>query len=96
MVKKLKRKSPLDAADCSEVRGMARIRRYYGVPAKRGMTVTYGMDGGLKCLIVGSKNDRLIIRPMMADGTWSRRKSYIHPTWRVSYPQNVKHIRDDG
>ena len=81
-------KADCPSAACS-ARGMARIRQYYGVPAKRGMVIIYGMDGGVRCLIVGSGAcDRLRVRPMMKDGTYSRKTSLIHPTWRVSYPQN--------
>lgn len=70
---------------------MARIRSYYGVPAKRGMIVTYGASDGedVDCLIVGSADaDRLRVKMRDFKGGWSKRTCLLHPTWHVTYPQN--------
>lgn len=56
---------------------MAYIRRYYGVPAKRGMRVT--MDGRT-AVIVGAAYAYLRIR---FDDTG--KVDVAHPTWRVQY-----------
>lgn len=72
---------------------MAKIRSCYGVPAKRGMIVTYGAGDGedVDCLIVGSAgSDRLRVKLRDFRGGWSKRTSLMHPTWRVTYPQDDK------
>lgn len=57
---------------------MEYIRRYYGVPAKRGMTITFQ---GEPCVIVGSQGAHLRVRV-----SWRKRPVPIHPTWEVVYP----------
>lgn len=56
---------------------MQYIRRYYGVPAKRGMrVVAIGKPG----VITGSDDARLRIR---LDG--ESRSGIYHPTWEITY-----------
>lgn len=56
---------------------LAYIRRYYGVPAKRGGRVTYkGMPG----VITGSSDAHLRVR---LDG--ETESVILHPTWNVTY-----------
>jgi hypothetical protein len=71
---------------------MARIRRHYGVPAKRGMVISYGETPfPVKCLIVGSaSSDRLRARCERPEGGWSKRTILLHPTWAIQYPENEK------
>ena len=57
------------------------VRRYYGVPAKRGMRVTVDGKPGV---IVSFPNQYLGVR---LDG--ERRTVRCHPTWRVDYPIGV-------
>lgn len=62
------------------------IRDNYGVPAKRGMVVTYSPCEGSKQpprtgIITGSRGPHLLIR---LDG--DTRSSVYHPTWQVEYP----------
>lgn len=62
---------------------MAYIRKWYGVPAKRGMRVRYNGEGKLKAelgTITSACNLRLRIR---LDG---HKRSYIfHPTYGLEY-----------
>ena len=57
------------------------IRRYYGVPAKRGGRVRYTGDGTPKLgTITGTQGPHLVIR---LDG--ERRTYGYHPMWRLEY-----------
>ena len=61
---------------------MAYIRRTYGVPAKRGMTVTICCDGTrLQARIVGSRGQYL--RLWISGG---KRSHLYHPTDALEYP----------
>ena len=62
--------------------GMAYIRRYYAVPAKRGMQVAVDGRTGV---IVGARYAYLRIR---FDDDYSI--GVAHPTWRVVYPDQAK------
>lgn len=53
------------------------IRRFYGVPAKRGRRVRFK---GVPGTITGSCNARLRIR---LDG--DKRSGVYHPTWEIEY-----------
>lgn len=53
------------------------VRRYYGVPAKRGMKVAVDGNPGR---ITGFRDAHLLVR---FDG--DRHPSPCHPTWRVDY-----------
>ena len=60
---------------------MEYVRKYYGVPAKRGMKVTY--TGGSKPktgVITSAPGAKLMIR--MDGMKFSRR---YHPTWELTY-----------
>ncbi len=61
---------------------MAYIRRYYGVPAKRGMRVVYGASDGdcIDAVIVGSKGAYLRVRL----GN-NKHTSLLHPTYYLRY-----------
>lgn len=54
------------------------VRRYYRVPAKRGMQVTANGKPGQ---ITGFRGAYLLIR---IDG--ENRSTPRHPTWRIEYP----------
>lgn len=60
------------------------VRRYYGVPAKRGMTVT--VDGKVG-KIVGFRGPHLRVR---LDG--EKHPVNCHPTWRVEYPSDTNSV----
>lgn len=70
---------------------MQAIRLKYGVPAKRGMEVSYHRqrDGEeIKCLIVGTScSDRLRVKMRQYDGKLNKRTSLMHPTWNLTYPK---------
>lgn len=53
------------------------IRRYYGVPAKRGARITFEGKPGV---ITGSRGQYLIVR---LDG--DRKADIYHPTWHIEY-----------
>lgn len=59
---------------------MERIRRYYGVPAKRGMRVV--VDGH-PAIITGTTRGPMYLRARPVDGG---RSFPFHPTWHVEYP----------
>ncbi len=58
---------------------MEYIRRYYKVPAKRGMRITFC---GHPATITSTTGPYLRIR---IDG--DERTSVVHPTWRIEYPE---------
>lgn len=62
------------------------IRRYYAVPAKRGMRVTVD---GYSGTIVGSYGQYLRVR---VDG--EKHAGLWHPTWRVEYHQPTEAQRE--
>lgn len=60
---------------------MARIRSYYRVPAKRGLTIKFCGDD---MMIVGTTRDgsmRLRARCVATGNIWT-----LHPTWEIEYP----------
>jgi hypothetical protein len=60
---------------------MKYIREYYGVPAKRGMRVTYSGSQATKTgVITSARGANLMIR---IDGMKHPRP--YHPTWELSY-----------
>jgi hypothetical protein len=60
---------------------MASLRRYYGVPAKRGGTILFtGLKHPVEGRILSARAHKLWIRT--ADG---RRFGPLHPTWEVEY-----------
>lgn len=63
---------------------MEYIRRYYGVPAKRGGRVRYTPDGNRylahEGVIVGSRGAHLRVR--MGD---EKKAGSYHPTWQIEY-----------
>lgn len=60
---------------------MASIRKFYGIPAKRGMRIIYD---GQPCTITGSTRGPMYLRVRFDD---EPKKTYpIHPTWEVEYP----------
>lgn len=75
------------------------IRRTYGVPAKRGMRVTYTPDLDLwpsyEGVIVGSRVGYLrvrVVRPL----NWRGAILTIHPTWRVGYDVPSTHTKKEA
>lgn len=56
------------------------VRRYYGVPAQRGMRVTCdGKPGTITC----GDGAHILVRP---DGDYPASRRWIcHPTWRMTY-----------
>lgn len=59
---------------------MASIRRYYGVPAKRGMRVV--MDGRPGVIVAASRAS-MHLRVRFDDAP--NRISSVHPTWETTY-----------
>jgi hypothetical protein len=60
---------------------MESVRRFYGVPAKRGATVIFsGMKHPVECRIISSTGSHLYLRD--ANG---RRIGPCHPTWKMDY-----------
>lgn len=60
---------------------MAYIRKYYGVPAKRGGRVEYTGDRQpIRGTITSATNGRINVR---FDG--DRHTSHLHPTWEIRY-----------
>jgi hypothetical protein len=57
------------------------VRRYYRVPAKRGMRVTVDGKPGT---IIGFRHQYLRVR---FDG--DKHALNAHPTWRVEYPAGI-------
>ncbi len=53
------------------------IRRFYGVPAKRGGRIRFQGRGAT---IIGANSQYLRVR--LDDGT----RALLHPTWEVEYP----------
>lgn len=66
--------------------GLAAIRRYYGVPAKRGGRVRLGpgfvRDGGREGTITGAQRGTMHVRVRL-DG--ERHARPYHPTWELDY-----------
>lgn len=72
---------------------MSRIRKCYGVPAKRGMVIIYSTSDGdkVECLIVGSRNNRLRVKMSNRKGGWNEQTCLLHPKWNVIYPnENIE------
>jgi hypothetical protein len=59
---------------------MEYIRRYYGVPAKRGQRVCYTYKGRREGTITGARNQYILVR---LDG--ENRTGAYHPTWEMEY-----------
>ena len=60
---------------------MAAVRRFYGVPARRGTRVTYrGYENPLPGRIISSTGSHLYL--CLDDG---RRFGPCHPTWQMDY-----------
>jgi hypothetical protein len=59
------------------------VRRYYRVPAKRGMPVTVDGHPGR---ITGFRDALLLVRFTDGPHAHDRRPAPCHPTWRVTYP----------
>lgn len=59
---------------------MQRIRKSYGVPAKRGMRITFR---GKPCTISGTTRGATYLTIRFDGSNTSHR---IHPTWEVEYP----------
>jgi len=72
--------------------GMASIRECYGVPAKRGMQVTFLGDlvnfGPIDCLIVGSTCGNSLKVRIKEDGGWSKNTFTMYPSWKAKYPES--------
>lgn len=64
--------------------GMAGIRRFYGVPAKRGGKIRFNGDLGV---IVGARQDAMHLLVRMKEGSLVGHLGALplHPTWRVEY-----------
>jgi hypothetical protein len=60
---------------------MQNLRRYYGVPAKRGGRVAYTWRGRCEDTILSAHSHKLWIR---FDGD-VRRSGPFHPTWEIEY-----------
>lgn len=60
---------------------MKAIRDRYGIPAKRGMRITFQ---GVPCTITGTTRSQQHLRVRFDDGP--KRTYPIHPTWEVAYP----------
>ena len=67
---------------------MEQIRQKYNVPAKRGVVVKVGKY--LTGKIVGSYGLYLRIRIFDPDFGWNKYVGSYHPTWQISYPENLK------
>lgn len=61
---------------------MGSIRRYYGVPAKRGMRITFM---GRPAVIVGATLNGGMGLRIRIDG--EQRVVPVHPTWEITYPE---------
>jgi hypothetical protein len=60
---------------------MASVRRFYGIPAKRGAQVTFrGYEEPMRGTIISSTGSHLYIR--LASG---KRFGPLHPTWEMDY-----------
>ena len=75
---------------------MASIRKKYGVPAKKGMKITFGLVFGEKFAakigtIIGSQGEYLKIR---RDGQDYRYELY-HPTWEIIYPLDIETVKHE-
>lgn len=61
------------------------VRRYYGVPAGRGVRIRVrDTDGSVECATITSADHHLIARPDHVFPT-SRLRYRFHPTWNVQY-----------
>lgn len=59
---------------------MESLRRYYGVPAKRGARVAYTWHGYREGRILSAKDHKFYVR--FDDGD---RVGPFHPTWEIEY-----------
>jgi hypothetical protein len=59
---------------------MADIRKYYGVPAKRGAKIKFQ---GIECKILSARGPYLRVKG-------PSKRFNIHPTWQVEYMQEEK------
>ena len=64
---------------------MQRIRKYYSVPAKRGMKV---LVQGVPGVIVGTKSHGFYLS-IRLDG--EKRCLTCHPVWAIEYPTEERH-----
>lgn len=64
---------------------MEYIRKYYGVPAKRGGKLRYsgGPGAPVSAEIIGTKGAYLKCR--IIEGMNSGLKTLLHPTWKIEY-----------
>jgi hypothetical protein len=61
--------------------GMESLRRYYGVPAKRGARVAYTWRGVREGFILSARDHKLWIRFDDSE----RREGPFHQTWEIEY-----------
>ena len=61
---------------------MARIRAYYGVPAKHGMKILFRDQ---PATIIGATQDAMRLK--IRHTTKPKTTHQIHPTWQVQYPE---------